>query len=100
MIKVVSIATPFSFNKMLVTLPGLSNYERHRAPERQHFRTARLRTGQQKSAPRRRRNKDNALLDPRAASLDQNEQDNNNQYSGDYPDNHGSIHIDSSFLND
>jgi Zn-dependent metalloprotease len=38
-----------------------------------------------------------ALLDLRAATLDQNDQHDNNQHTGDYPDNHGTVHINSSF---
>jgi hypothetical protein len=39
-----------------------------------------------------------ALLDPCAAALDQNDQDNNNQYTSDYLDNHGTVHRNSFFF--
>jgi hypothetical protein len=38
-----------------------------------------------------------ALLNPRAATVDQNSQDDNNQHAGNYPGDRDSIHIDSSF---
>jgi hypothetical protein len=38
-----------------------------------------------------------ALLDPSAAALNQNDQDDDKQHSGDNLDNRASFHIDSSF---
>jgi hypothetical protein len=39
-----------------------------------------------------------ALLHSRAATLNQNGQNNNNQHTGYNPDNQSAIHIESSFL--
>ena len=38
------------------------------------------------------------LLDPCAAPLNQNDQDDDKKHAADNPDNHGTVHIDSSFL--
>jgi hypothetical protein len=38
------------------------------------------------------------LLDPRAAPLDQNNQNDDNQYTSSNPDDHGAVHSNSSFL--
>lgn len=96
---VLSITTPLSRNKMFDALPGLSKTWRHRAPVRRDPRPAKLRAGQPSAKfpeiagilaqP--------ALLDPCAASLDQYNQNDENQHTGNNPDDHGSIHIDSSF---
>jgi hypothetical protein len=89
------MATPLSFSKMLVALPGLSSYERHRAPRRRNLRSAKLRTGQQSAPSRRRQNKTlPALLDPCAAALNQNDQHNNRQHTGYNLNNCGRAHID------
>jgi hypothetical protein len=42
---------------------------------------------------------DSVLLDPRAATLDQNDQDDD-KHAGNNPNDRGAVHVDSSFLND
>jgi hypothetical protein len=38
------------------------------------------------------------LFDPSAAALDQNSQNDDNQHSGNNPNDHGSVHLNSSFF--
>jgi hypothetical protein len=38
------------------------------------------------------------LLDPSAAALDQNSQNDDNQHSGNNPNDRGSVHLNSSFF--
>jgi hypothetical protein len=81
---------------MLVALPGLSKYARYRAPIWRNYQPAKLWTGQQ-NAPSRRRRKKAALLDLRAAALDQNDQHGHSQHTGNNLNDEGTIHIQSSF---
>jgi hypothetical protein len=50
------------------------------------------------ASPRRRPTCETELLDPCAAALDQDNQNDNDEYSCNNPNDRGGIHIDSSFL--
>jgi hypothetical protein len=88
---------------MFAMLSGLSANHRRRTPRWRDPRPTKswaAPTSALASLSAAERQTQPALLDPCTTALDQDNQNDDNQHTGNNPDNQFSAHLDSSFLND